>query len=84
MLPDQVVYRQVFGQVGNLFLIVSLKHGLGAFLAEGLDEPLGLAAGWLLGLCVDLHKLDKRPPYGKVLRNSGRFVFAYHLMSWTP
>jgi len=41
VLPEPVIDRQVEGQPAVALLGVREGHGIGAFLAEGLDEPLG-------------------------------------------
>ena len=45
MPPAVVMDAQVAGQPTVPFLGVLEGHGVGPFLAEGLDEPLGLAVG---------------------------------------
>jgi len=45
VLPEPVIARQVAGQPAVALLGVREGHGIGPFLAEGLDEPLGLPVG---------------------------------------
>jgi len=60
--PDAVIDRQVSRQPGVSLLDVLERHRIKPFLAEGLDEPLGLAfMRCVLGLvqmCMSLRTLQ--------------------------
>ena len=54
MLPQTVIDRQVSRQPGVSQLGVLERYGVGPFVAEGLNEPFGLAVGpWRVGPGAD-------------------------------
>ncbi len=60
MRPQTVIDRQVSRQPGVSLLGVLERHGVGPFLAEGLNEPLGLAVGpWRVGPGADVLELGR-------------------------
>ena len=80
MLPQTVIDRQVSRQPGVSLLGVLKRHGVGPFLAEGLNEPLGLAVGpWRVGPGADVLQLEGAAGFGKGLGDVGRSVVAHHL-----
>jgi len=80
VLPDPVIDRQVTGQPGVLLLGILERHRIGPFLAEGLDEPLGLAVGARrVGPDADVLELEDAASLGKALGDVGRAVIAHHL-----
>ena len=79
-LPQTVIDRQVSRQQGVSLLGILKRHGVGPFLAEGLNEPLGLAVGpWRVGLGADVLQLEGAAGFGKGLGDVGRSVVAHHL-----
>ena len=80
MLPQTVIDRQVSRQPGVSLLGVLERHGVGPFLAEGLNKPLGLAIGtWRVGPGADVFELENAAGFGKGLGDVGRSVVAHHL-----
>jgi len=80
VLPDPVIDRQVTGQPGVPLLGVLERHRIGPFLAERLDEPLGLAVGARrVGPGADVLELEDAASLGKGLGDVGRAVIAHHL-----
>lgn len=66
MPPDLVIDRQVTRQPGVPLLGVLERHRIGPFLAEGLDEPLGLAVGaWRVGLGSNVLEAECPASLGK-------------------
>lgn len=60
-----VIDRQVGRQPALPFLGVPEGHGVGAFLAEGLDEPLGLAVdSGCVGADADVPQPQGAPSLG--------------------
>ena len=56
------------------------RHGVGPFLAERLNEPLGLVIGlWRVGPGADVLELEDGAGFGKGLGDVGRSVVAHHL-----
>jgi len=80
VLPDPVIDRQVTRQPSVPLLGVLERHGIGPFLAEGLNEPLGLAVGARrVRPGADVLELEDAASLGKDLGDVGRTVVAHHL-----
>ena len=82
MLPQTVIDRQVSRQSGVSLLGVLERYGVGPFLAEGLNEPFGLAVGpWRVGPGADVLELEDAAGFSQGLGDGGRSVVAHHLMT---
>ena len=80
MLPQTVIDRQVSRQPDVSLLGVLEGHGVGPFLAEGLNEPFGLVVGaWRVGPGANVLELEDAAGFGKGLEDVGRSVVAHHL-----
>ena len=82
MLPQTVIDRQVSRHPGVSLLGVLERHGVGPFLAKGLNEPFGFAVGpWRVGPGADVLELELEDAagFGKGLGDVGRSVVAHHL-----
>ena len=80
MLPQTVINQQVSRQPGVSLLGVLERHGVGPFLAKGLNEPFGFAVGpWRVGPGADVLELEDAAGFGKGLGDVGRSVVAHHL-----
>ena len=80
MLPQAVIDPQVSREPGVSLLGVLDQHGISPFLAEGLDEPLGLAVGtWRVRPGAIVLELKDAAGFGKGLGDVGRSVVAHHL-----
>ena len=80
MLPQTVIDRQVSRHPGVSLLGVLERHGVGPFLAKGLNESFVFAVGpWCVGPGADVLELEDAAGFGNGLGDVGRSVFAHHL-----
>jgi len=85
VLPDLIIDRQVAGQPAVALLRVREGHGIGPFLTEGLDEPLGLPVGsGGVGPGADVPQPQGAAVFGKRVGDVGRTVVAHHPRHSTP
>jgi len=80
VLPDAVIDRQVSRQTG-VWLVGDLKrYRISPFLAEGLDESLGLSVGgWRVGPGADVLEAEGSAGLDECFGEVGRAVVAHHL-----
>ena len=82
MLPQTVMDRQVSGQPGVSLLGFLEWHCVSLFLAEGLNELLGIAVcPWRVGPGADVLELEDAAGFSQGLGDGGRSVVAHHLMT---
>ena len=80
MLPQTVIDRQVSRHPCVSLLGVLERHGVGPFLAKGLNELFGFAVGpWRVGPGANVLELEDAAGFGKGLGDVGRSVVAHHL-----
>ena len=79
MAPAAVIDRQIAAQPAVSLLRVWDGHGIGPFLAEGLDKALGLAVGsGRVGPGADVPQPQGLAGPGERLGDVGRAVIAHH------
>ena len=82
MLPQTIIDPQVSRQPGVSLLGVLERHVVGPFLAEDLNEPLGLVVGtWRMRPGVNVLEFEDAAGFGKGLGDLGRSVVAHPLMT---
>ena len=80
MLPQSVMDRQVARKPAVSLLRVLERHGVGPFLAKGLNEPFGFAVGpWRVGPGADVLELEDAAGFGKGLGACSAIILIYNV-----
>ncbi len=75
MAPAVVIERQIARKPAVPLLGGPEGHGIGPFLKQGLDEPLGFAVGsWCVRLGADRLEIECPAGFAPVTRAVGRAV----------